>query len=234
MFRQFSLRAMPWLAVLFAAFLAPAMGKSPAAGKNKPQLRIVCVSLLNGPQEVVLATRDAREKWHELATTELMASRITDWLPAEAGELHLAVRDGRKLNSIGNFTYPADSTRGVVVWIADPEAKTHSAHFVDPEKANFAKGTFLVFNFTTKPASVIFGPDEQKIEAGRHAVVKPTVEENGMVRMQVTRPVENGQPEVCHDRYVSGGQDSREMIFLIPDGKSGLRVMNLPLFDDLK
>jgi hypothetical protein len=221
---------MPWLAVLFAAFLAPAMAKSPATGKNKPQLRIVCVSLLNETKEVILATRDAREKWHELATTELRVSRITDWLPAQAGELHLAVKEGRKMKSIGNFTYPADSSRGLVVLIADPEAKTHSAHFVDPEKAKFVNGTFLVFNFTTNPASVILGPEEEKIGAGQQAVVKPTIEENGMVRMQVTRPAENGETQACYDRYISGSQESREMIFLIPDGKSGLRVMNLPLF----
>lgn len=227
-------RAIPWLAVFFVAFVSSAMGKSPAAGKNKPMIRIVCVSGLAENQEVIVATRDAKEKWQELGTVELRASMISDWLRAKAGELHLAVREEGALKSICQFTFPADARRSLVLLIADQEKKTYDAHFVDPEKAKFVKGTFLVSNLTTQTASVSFGQDEKKIEPGEHLVVKPTLEGNGMFRMQVSHPGKNGEPEACYDRYTSGDEDSRELIFLLPDKEVGLRVLSLPLFSEVE
>jgi hypothetical protein len=223
-------RPILWLSALSAAFLSPAMGKSPGAGKDKPMMSIVCISSLNGTQKVILAARDAKDKWQELGKTPLRASMITGWLPARAGELHLAVQEEGTLKSIGHFTYPENSSRGLVILVADPATKTYNAQFVDPKKAKFEKGSFLVYNFSAQPASVLLGSNEQKIEANQHIVVKPTLEDNGMFRMQVTRPGKDNQSETCYDRYTSANQESRGVICLLPDEKSGLKVVSLPLF----
>ena len=233
MTRQNPFHSISWLAAFFAVFLSSAMAKSPDAGKSKNRIRIVCVSAVNEEQEVILAVRDAGEKWRELGTAKLRSSLVTDWLPAAEGELHLTVREGETLKSIGHFTCPADSSRSLVVLIADPQTKAYNTHWVDPAKSKFVKGTFLVFNFSPQTASVFLGPNEEKIEAGQQALVKPTLEENGMFRMQVTRPGENGKTEACYDRYISGRQDSREMLFLLPDEKIGIKVMSMSLFSDL-
>jgi hypothetical protein len=227
-------RATLWLSALCAAFLAPAMGKSPSGGKDKHQIRIVCVSSLDEKQAVILATTKDGKKFDKPTRLEFRASSVTDWLPVEAGELHLAVKDGNEVKSICRFTHPEDCSKGLVILVADLATKTYEAHFVDPKKAGFEKGTFLVSNFTTQPASVFLGPAEEKIEASQHVVVKPTLEGNGMFRMQVSRPGKDGKAEACHDRYTRGNQDSREFLFLIPDENSGLRVMSLPMFGDLE
>lgn len=221
------------LIACLAAFLFPAIAQSEESDKIKPLLRIVCVSSIEGEKDIILAAREAGEKWRELGASQLRDSMITDWLPAEAGEIHLTGREGGTLKSLCHFIYPADASRGLVILIADRKTKTYGAHFVDPKKENFTKGSFLVFNLSPQTASVFLGPGEQKIEAGQRVVLMPTLEDNGMFRMQVTRPIADDKNEACYDRYVSGKQDSREMIFLLPDEQSGLMVMNLPLFSDL-
>jgi hypothetical protein len=230
----YSFRPILWLSALFGAFLSPATGKSPASGKDKPLMCIVCVSSLNESQEVILAARDAKDAWQELGKTSLRASMITDWLPARAGELHFAEQSGGTLKSIGHFTYPKNSSRGLVILVANPATKTYNAQFVDPKKAKFKKGSFLIYNFSAQPASVFLGPNEHKIEAGHHAVAKPTLEGNGMFRMQVTRPGKDNLSEACYDRYTPANQDSHSVICLLPDEKSGLRVVSLPLFSEIE
>lgn len=231
--RHNPIHAISWLAVFFALVFSFAMAESPDEVINKNQIRIVCVSAVNEEQEVILAVRDAEKEWRELGTTKLRSLLVTDWLPAGEGEVHLAVREGLTLKSIGHFTCPADSNRSLVVLIADPQTKTYNTHLVDFGESKFVKGTFFVFNFSPQNASVFLGPNEEKIEAGQQALVKPTLEENGMFRMQVTYPGESGKSEACYDRYISGKQDSRKMLFLLPNEKSGLRVISMSIFSDL-
>lgn len=234
MHHHYPFRPIPWLAVLFAFFICPAMGKSPIGGKDKHHIRIVCVSSLDETQEVILATHKDGKNFDQLAKLELKASTITEWLPVAAGELHLAVNNGTTVKSICRFAHPKDTSKGLVILVADPATKTYNAHFVDPKQAEFVKGTFLVFNFSTKPASVFLGPTEEKIEADQHVVLKTTLESNGMFRMQVARPGKDDRNEPCYDRYTAGNQDSREMLFLLPDEKSELRVISIPLFTDFE
>lgn len=197
-------------------------------------MRIVCVTSLNESQEVILAARGAEYKWQELGKTSLGASMITGWLPARAGELHFAKQSEGTLKSIGHFTYPENCSRGLVILVANPATKTYNAQFVDLNNAKFDKGSFLIYNFSAQPASVFLGPKEQKIDASQHAVVKPTLEGNGMFRMQVTRPGKDNQSEACYDRYTPANQDSHGLICLLPDEKSGLRVVSLPIFLEIE
>ncbi len=234
MFHRFQLRSFLNVTTLVAALLAcavwqPVHGK-PTERKAKLQLKLICVSSLAENQEVVLASRDDKGKWQELGTTTLRTSLITDWLPAAAGELHLAVREEGTLTSIGQFTCPAGSRRALVALIADPEKKVYSAHVVDPEKLEFVKGSILIFNVSTHAGIVTLGPKEEKVEAGQQRVVKPTLEENGMYRMMVSYLDPAGQTVSCYDRQTSSNPNSRDMLFLVPDKALGLKVLSLPVF----
>jgi len=206
---------------------------SPAAKASDEKLRLICVSSLEEDQEVILASHDADGKWQEHVTVKLRSSLITDLLPAQTGELHLAVRRNGNLESICQFTYSEDANVGLVAVIANPKTNTYDAHFVDPEKAKFEMGTQLIFNLSERSASVFLGAVEQKIEAGQQALVKPPLEDNGMFRMQISYPDANGGIQACYDRYVSGNPDSRVMLFLLPDESTGIRAMRIPLLGDL-
>ena len=236
MLHHLPFRTLPWFAALFAAFLSPVMGKSPDADgkKQQPQLRFICTSSLTEDQEVVLASQDDKGKWQELGTITLRASLITDWLPAQVGELHLAVREESTLKSICQFTCPTDSRRALVALIADPEKKVYNARLADPEKLEFAKGTVLIFNFSAHTGLVSLGPKEEKVEAGQQRVAKPALEENGMYRMLVSYLDAEGQTVSCYDRQTSGNANSRDMLFLLPDKTLGLRVLGLPIFGALE
>ena len=234
MFHHMTFRAIPWFAILAIAFLSPAIAKSPAAGKkNQHQLRLVCVSSLAGNQEVVLASRNAKGKWKELATTSLRNSLITDWLPAEDGELHLAVQEEGSLKSICQFTLPADSRRAFAVLIADPEQNSYEAQVVDPKKSEFAEGSVLICNFSEHPGLVFLGPTEERVEAGQQKSVKPTLEDNGTYRMMVSYIDADEKTVEAYDRQATGDPKSREMLFLLPDKTLGLRVIGLPFFGSI-
>ena len=211
------------------------MAKSPGASgkKNQPHLRLICVSSLAGNQEVVLASRNAKGKWKELATTALRSSLITDWLPAQAGELHLAVREDRTLKSICQFTYPAASSRALAVLIADPEQNSYEARLADPKKAKFDEGSVLIFNFSEHPGLVFLGPTEERVEAGQQRAVKPSLEDNGTYRMRVSYIDAEGKTVESYDRQATGDPKSREMLFLLPDKTLGLRVLSLPFFGSI-
>jgi hypothetical protein len=230
-----SFRAIPWFSALFIAFLSPALAKSPDAGakKNQAHLRLICVSSLPENKEVVLASRNAEGKWQELATTVLRNSLITDWLPAQAGELHLAVREDGTLKSICQFTYPAASHRALAVLVADPEQNSYEARLVDPKKSKFVEGSVLVINFSEHPGLVFLGPTEERVEAGQQRAVKPTLDDNGSYRMMVSYLDADGETVSCYDRQAFGDPKSREMLFLLPDKTLGLRVLGLPFFGSI-
>lgn len=218
--------------------LSPVMGQSRDAGakgkKSKLQLRFVCLSSLEPEQEVVLASRDAAGKWLEHGTVQLRSPLITDWLPAATGELHVALREDQTLKSIGQFQFPADARRALVVLNTNAEKNAYEATAIDPEKAGFIKGSVLIFNFSPHVGSVFLGPDELKVEVGQQVVAKPVVEENGMYRLMVSYLDAGGKTVSCYDRFVSGNAQARYLLFLLPDKRLGLRVSSLPLFGEFE
>ena len=230
MLHHISFRAIPW----FAAFLLACLPPANAAGKkNQPHLRLICVSSLAGNQDVVLASRNAKGKWKELATTALRSSLVTDWLPAQSGELHLALREEGALKSICQFTLPAASRRALAVLIADPERNCYDAQLVDPKTTKFVEGSVLTCNFSEHPGLVFLGPTEERIEAGQQKAVKPTLEDNGTYRMMVSYIDAGGKTVAAYDRQATGDPKSREMLFLLPDKTLGLRVLSLPFFGSI-
>lgn len=228
-------RAIPWLAILVAACLVPVMAKSPskrAKKEQQPQVRLICASALAETQPLVLASRDAGGKWQELATVELRSSLVTGWLPAKAGELHLALREEGTLKSICKFDYPADSRRALAALIANPENKTYEAHVVDPASKGFDKGSMLIFNFSPHTGLVFLGPKEEKVEAGKQLVARPALE-GGMYRLMVSYLDADGKTIPCYDRQVSGNPNAWDMLFLLPDKRLGLQIVSLPIFGSL-
>lgn len=234
----FPLRSLLTLTALFTTLLAPATAQS-TVSKNrkdtgKPQLRLVCATALAEDQDVILASRDKEGKWHELSTVNLRSSFVTDWLPAASGELHLGLRDGQELKSIGQFQYPDDGKKALVFLIANPEKTAFEAKIVDPKKIEFVVSSTLIINFSPHTAVVELGTTEQKVEPGQQVVAKPAVEENGMFQLQVSYLDADEKTQPCYDRYVSGKPDSRSLLFLVPDPEQTLRALSVPLFGKLE
>lgn len=228
MTRHIPLRTIPWFAFLIATFLSTAPAQAQDA---ELRLRLVCISALEEEQKIVIASRDEEGKWREHGKAELRSSFVSDWLPARAGELHLAVREEGALKSICMITCPEDARRLIVILIANPEDKSYQAHLVDPEKDGFTKNTILLFNLSPHTATVSLGTLEQKVEAGQHVVAKPALEESGMYRMMVSYLDANAQTVTCYDRHTSSNPNSRNMLFMLPDVVIGLKVLSLPMFD---
>lgn len=222
---------------LFILLLIPAYGQVPDAKaeekKKQPHVRFVCVAALVENQELILAARDEEGGWRELGTVEVRSSFITQWIPAQPGELHLTVRDGGTLKSIGLVQYPVGSRRALAVLLPDQEKEAYNALVVDPEKMNFRKGSVLAVNFSKQNGFLLLGTKKVTVAAGQRVVAEPTLESNGMYRLMVAYEDETKQPVACYDRYLPGDPDSRDMLFLFPDPKSGLKVFNLPMFGDL-
>lgn len=222
------------LPALLVSLLVPAGGQQePAtkeAKKNQPKLRLICVSALEAEHEVKIASRDDKGEWLEIGKTNVRPSFVSDWLPAKTGELHLTIPGTNGLQSLGKFTYPEGTRRALVVLIADPAKKAYQAVVYDPEKLDFAKGSILIINFSSRPGMVVLGEKKITVGSGAQSVVKPAEEKNGMYRMLVAYEDENKKPVPCYDRYVQGNPDSRDLLFLIPDAALGLKAFSLPIF----
>jgi hypothetical protein len=234
-----SLLSRPFLKflILFFGLLLPALGQEPAATPNeqeaKPQLRFICVSSLADEQEVVLASKDDKGEWLELAKVKLRSSFITEGLPAKSGELHLALREAGTLRSIGKFNL-GTARRALVLLIADPPKKSYMASVIDPAKLAFTKGSVLVINFSSLPGMVLLGSKKLAVNPGQREVAKPTLESNGMYRMLVAFLDPNKKTVPCYDRYIPGNSDSRDLLLLLPDPTLGLKVFSLPVFGEVE
>jgi len=207
MFHDLPSRPLLKFAVLFFGLLVPAVGQeseeTPKERKAQPQLRFVCVSSLTETQELILASKDDKGEWLELGKVGLRPSFITDWLPAKAGELHLALREEGTLKSICRFQYPETARRALVVLIADPQRKIYMTNVVDPAKMGFAKGSVLIANFSSQPGLVLLGTSKLTIKSGQRQVAKPGLESNGMYRMMVAYLDADKTPVPCYDRFNS-------------------------------
>jgi hypothetical protein len=225
---------LPALLLGLLAFAAahPVHAEEPE-NNSEPKLMIVCLTSLSEDQEVVLASRDENGKWLEHSSLKLRSSLISGFLPADRGELHLALRGARGLESICEFTYPEGAGRALAALVADPENKSYTAHLADPQKLGFGKGSVLIFNLSPDNALVSLGSSENKVEAGQQRVAKAVAEGNGMYRLMISHTDGEGQDVISYDRQTSAAPNSREMLFLLPDETLGIRVLSLPLFGSI-
>ena len=202
----------------------------PGKKESKPQLRIICVASLSEDQETILASRDDEGNWREHRTFKLRSSFITDWMPADSGELHLALRNAGELKSICRFTCPAATKRILVVLLPNTLKKTYSADVIDPGKLNFIKGSTLVVNYSALPGAVVLGAARTSIKSGERLILKPKPDANGMYRMMAAYSDSNKELVPCYDRYVSSNEEARDIILLLPDPTLGLKVFSLSEF----
>lgn len=200
--------------------------------KNKPQVRLICIAAIVEDQDIILASRDEAGKWKELGSTQIRSSFITEWTPAQAGELHLAVKDEDSLRSLGKFTFPDDCRRAIAVLLPAADKAGYSSFVVDPEKLAFTKGSVLAVNFSKQNGYLLLGTTKVMVPSGQRVVAKPTPEKNGMYRFMVAYQDQENQPVTCYDRYLPASTDSRDLLFLFPDPVQGLKVMNLPMFGE--
>lgn len=201
--------------------------------KNKPHVRLICVAAIKEDQDIILASRDEAGQWKELGTSQIRSSFITDWIPAQAGELHLAVKEKESLRSLGKFTYPAGCRRAVAIILPAADKVSYSAFAIDPEKLAFTKGSVLAVNFSKQTGYLLLGTTKVTVASGQQVITKPTPEENGMYRFMVAYQNQDNQAVTCYDRYLPASTDSRDLLFLFPDPVQGLKVMNLPMFGNL-
>lgn len=231
-----SSRSFLTFSALFLAFLSPALGQKSGSKsddkKSKPQLRLICATSLTEEQEIVLASSDEKGALVELGTATLRPSLVTDWLPAKVGDLHLALREGNTLKSIGHFQYPADTARALVVLTANVEKNRYEATLVDPEKTGFIKGSVLIINLSPRIGLVSIDSKENKVEPGQQVLAKPTLDGNGMYPVVASYLDADAKSVPCYDRLVSGNPNSRNMLFLLPDEAAGLRVLSLTIFGE--
>lgn len=219
------------IATLAAAFLSPVSGADRKG--DKPHLRVVCAASLEENQPVLLASRDDNGKFKKLGELELRSALVSEWLPAQAGELHLVTKEKAELKSLGQFTYPAGASRVFVMIQADPVKKTYNMAVINPQGAKFEKGSVFICNFSQKSVSVALGNTEAKVESGRQSLAKPALEDNGMYRLTVSIIEGEEEPKMYYDRQVSGNPDSRDLLFILSDESGGIKVQNLPIFGDL-
>jgi hypothetical protein len=200
-------------------------GLAQSAESAKRKVRFIGASNLVKLQQVVLASRDSEGIWHELGDVNLKNSQISDWVPAQTGELHLAVKKDGAHESLCRFSYAEDSGPGLVVLLEKPDEKTCEAHFVDPKKTKFEKGTLLIFNLGIRAGIVSYGSAEDKVEAGKQMVIKPVPDSEGMIHMRVSQVDDKGNPKPCFDRYLSDSPNSHRIMFLLADATVGIRVV---------
>lgn len=220
------------LGAVIIAVITTILCLSPAANAEAKKLRVICVSSLEENQKVVLASHDSEGKWQKHQNLELRNSLVSESLPAQAGELHIAVEKDNTLESICHFTYPEASNSGLVFLVANSETKTYDAHFVDPKEAKLKNGSLLIFNFSALNATISLETVEHKVDAGQHLLVQPPVQDNGMHRMQISYTKENGENQTCYDRYVSKNPAARNMVFLLADQSTGIRATSLYLLGE--
>ena len=223
-------------AIFLAALIptAPAQQEQQAQGNNKeankPRVRLICVATHSENQKVVLATKSEEGEWRELAETELKSPHISGWIPARPGRLLLAVREAEGLVEIGSFNYPAASKRAVVVVFPHTDKGKYRTEVFDPAKLGFVKGTTLAINYSGLQGAIVLGSQKATVKPGDSKVVKARPDANGMFRMLVAYANEKKETVVCYDRYIPVNEDSRYILFLLPDPTLGLRVFSLSEF----
>lgn len=200
------------------------------ADETKPMLRIICANSLNEHHKIAIASKTEGGEWKELANTELRSPLVSDWLPAQAGELHLAEMKDGKMNSIGHFTYPAGASRVLVALTANKKDGTYTVHTFDPGKEGHIKGALLILNLSPHNASVTLGLDKHAIAAGKHLAAKPTPDKNGGYRLMVSYSGADGTEQLCYDRLAITSPNARNILFLLPEESVGLRVLTLSEF----
>lgn len=234
MFGKFLPRAFmtlpPCLVGLIAVVMVQLVHGESDQKEKEPQLRFICVSSLNEGQEIVVASRDEEGSWQEYANFKARPSFITGWLPADTGELHLAVRDSGDLLSIGRFTYPSATKRALAVLISDPSKMTYNVDVFDPGKLKFIKGSTLLINYSSLPGAIVLGEFKGRVKPGERMTIKPKPEANGMYRMMAAYYDTRKELIPCYDRYVSTNKEARDIIFLLPDPTLGLKVFSLSEF----
>lgn len=238
MFRSFALRTIFLSSLLLSTSLPrlvaqdAAEAPAPEDEKNKPQVKLICVTALPGEKPVTLAVKDKEDKWIELSRTEIRSSFVTDWLPAQAGPIFLTIKQGDTFRTIGQFQYPAGAKQILVVLLADQEKNIYRASVTNPEELSFRKGSLLIVNFSQTNAVVLLGSKKVTVNAGQKQVAEPALDEKGMYRKVVAYLDADKNPVPCYDRFVPGSSESRDLLFLFPDPTAGLRVFSLPMFGE--
>jgi len=201
--------------------------------ENAPALRILCVAVLPGAENIMLASKDEAGEW-TIITEEAVKIRskfVTEWLPAEKGTMYLVKKTGDVVESLGSFIYPVNAKRLVIVLLPNVADRKYRIDVIDPSALGFSKGKALVANYSQQSAVAKLGAAMSNVESGNKVVIKPIPEENGMYRMTLGYIDDKSNPIPCYDRYVEYSEESRDFLLLFPDRRQpGFAVFSLAEF----
>lgn len=207
---------------------------APAGEAKKPSgpmMRFICVKSLEEDEELIIASKTEDGEWLEHDTLRLRSSFITDWVKARSGvTMHLARRNGDKLDSICSFRLGEKMKRPVVVLLPDARKNVYVPNVIDPAKLGFKKGTSLVTNYSNVPAMVMLGNKRTQVMPGKQVAERAVAGADGMYRLLVGYQDSNKQLVPCYDRYVPANPDARDFLLLFPDTTTGLKVYSLSEF----
>jgi hypothetical protein len=196
------------------------------------RLLVICISALAEDSIVEVATKNTKGDWHEHARLALRSSLVGDWISVGTGEIHILSNQDGAEKSIGSFTFPENASRALVILTADTEAGKYRIHAVDARIQGFAKGSTLILNLSEVNAMVALGATDAKVEAGKHHVAVVSGVENDSYRLTVSHDID-GQPTLCYDRQRVTNPNCRNILVLMTDINTGLRVEGLTLFGEM-
>lgn len=200
--------------------------------QDKPALRILCVAVLPGAENIMLASKDEEGKWNMLTEVVTIRSKfVTQWLQVKKGTVHLVKKTDKAVESLGKFKYPNNAKRLVLVLIPNAAEGNYWIDVIDPGGLGFSKGKALVANYSKQPAVAKLGSAIKNVKPEEKVIMKAIPDGNGMFRMTLGYLNKKGKPVPCYDRYVGYSKESRDFLLLFPDRRQpGFAVFSLAEF----
>ena len=209
-----------------------AQEETAAKKDEKPLLRILCVEALPDAKEVMLATKDEEGEWNILSKEiEIRSKFVTQWIAVEKKALYLVKKTNEATVSLGQFSYPKNAKRVILVLVPNVAKKNYHMDVINPAGLTFSKGKTLIANYSKQRAVVQLGSKRKNVELGKKVIMTAGPDDNGMFRMLLGYLNEKGQPVPCYDRYVGYNKESRDFLLLFPDTRQpGFAVFSLAEF----
>lgn len=210
---------------------APAPATPEKKKEESAKVRILCVKgLVEGEEELMLATKADDGKWKELGKFTLRSPLITDWLPVPEGLTYMVRKKGEQMSPLGSFEMKNGLKRAVIVLLPDQKNNVYRVQLIDPANLGFQKGKALVINYGNLQAVVKIGGSTKTLPPGQQMVEKIEADADGMFALMIGHVDNDKKIVVCYDHKVSLNPDTRKFILLFPDADTGLRAMSLSEF----
>ncbi len=141
---QYQLFAVLFFAGICHAQTQPAPVSPEKKNEEGAKARILCVqSLIEGEDDVILATKTEDGKWKEQGKLALRSPLITDWMPVPIGLNQIVRKKGDQMIPLGSFDVKEGLKRVILVMLPDPKNSIYRIQVIDPGNLGFQKGKAL-------------------------------------------------------------------------------------------